>query len=329
MAAGDVTTGTFPTPMVTVASAAGFIPEIWSDEIIAAYESNLTLASLIKKMSMKGKKGDTIHVPRPYRGSASAKAASTAVTVISDETDDLQISINQHWEYSRHIEDIADVQALSSLRQFYTSDAGYALAKQLDDYLFALGTGLGDGAGGVSTTPANWVHSNTFRPDGGNAGVLEAWAEDTTVAADSFKDVSFRDGLQQLDDADVPMTNRFFVIPPSLANEIRGIDRYNSADFVSGQKVQTGKIGELYGVDIYVSTNVPTIETAAQNLGASIASRGALLAHKDVYVCAEQVGVRSQTQYQQEYLATLFTADRLYGATVFRPENGITIAVPE
>jgi N4-gp56 family major capsid protein len=328
MAAGDVTTGTYPTPFVTTASAAGFIPEIWSDEIIAAYESNLVLASLIKKMSMKGKKGDTIHIPRPYRGSASAKAASTAVTVISDETDDLTISINQHWEYSRHIEDIVNAQALSSLRQFYTSDAGYALATQLDNYLFALGTGLGNGAGGVSTTPASWVHSNTFRPSDGT-GTLEAWAENTTVAADVFTDASFRDGLQYLDDNDVPMMGRFFAIPPSLANIMRGIDRYNSADFVNGQKVQTGQIGNLYGVDIYVSTNVPVIETAAQNAGASIQSRGALLAHKDVYVCAEQVGVRSQTQYQQEYLATLFTADRLYGATVFRPENGVTIAIAE
>jgi hypothetical protein len=67
MAEGAVATGTFPTPMVTVASAAGFIPEIWSDEIIAEYEKNLVLAPLVKKMSMKGKKGDTIHVPRPYR----------------------------------------------------------------------------------------------------------------------------------------------------------------------------------------------------------------------------------------------------------------------
>jgi hypothetical protein len=48
-------------------SAAKFIPEIWSDEVIAAYKSNLVLANLVKKMSMTGKKGDTIHVPKPTR----------------------------------------------------------------------------------------------------------------------------------------------------------------------------------------------------------------------------------------------------------------------
>jgi hypothetical protein len=43
---------------------------------------------------------------------------------------------------SRLIEDIVEVQALSSLRQFYTEDAGYALAVQVDNDLHAAGTGL-------------------------------------------------------------------------------------------------------------------------------------------------------------------------------------------
>ena len=122
------------------------------------------------------------------------------------------------------------------------------------------------------------------------------------------------------------MNGRFFIIPPSLCNTIRGIERYNSADFVGGQGTQTGKIGDLYGVDVYVSTNVPVIETAAAN-AANGDVRGALLAHKDVYVMAEQIGVRSQTQYKQEFLSTLYTADRLFGTQCYRPESGVTIAV--
>jgi len=45
-------------------------------------------------------------------------------------------------------------------------------------------------------------------------------------------------------------------------------------------------------------------------------------------VLAEQVGVRSQTQYKQEYLATLFTSDTLYGVEVIRPESGVVVALP-
>ena len=78
-------------------TAATFVPQIWSDEIIADYEKNLVVAPLIKKMSMKGKKGDTIHVPSPIRGNASAKAAETQVTLIAETEGELVINIDQHW----------------------------------------------------------------------------------------------------------------------------------------------------------------------------------------------------------------------------------------
>ncbi len=45
--------------------AATFIPEIWSDEIIAAYQKNLKMAPLVKKLAMSGKKGDKLHIPKP------------------------------------------------------------------------------------------------------------------------------------------------------------------------------------------------------------------------------------------------------------------------
>ena len=95
-----------PTNSVTVTTADKFIPDIWSDEIVAAYKKNLVLANLVMKMSFKGKKGDTVHIPAPTRGSASAKAAETAVTLIAATESEVQVSINKHYEYSRLIEDI-------------------------------------------------------------------------------------------------------------------------------------------------------------------------------------------------------------------------------
>jgi len=306
------------TDHVTNTTAATFIPEIWSDEIVAAYQSNLVLANLVKKMSHAGKKGDTIHIPKPTRGTASAKAASTQVTLIAATESEVSVSINKHYEYSRLIEDITDVQAQPSLRQFYTQDAGYALAKQVDDDLFALGKSLGDSDG------ADWVHSNSFYIDGANG--LAAYAVDTVAATDLFTDLAFRDAVQQLDDADVPMDGRFIVVPPSVRNTIMGIDRYNSSDFVDGRSVMNGQIGSLYGVDVYVSSNCPVIETAAQNTAGGDV-KAAIFGHQDAFVLAEQLGVRTQTQYKQEYLGDLMTADTLYGVQVVRPESAIVIAV--
>ena len=320
-----MTDSTYPATggFVDNTSAATFIPEIWSDEIIASYQKNLVLANLVKKMSMAGKKGDTIHVPKPVRGDAHAKAENTAVTVQNASESEVQVSINKHFEYSRLIEDITDVQALSSLRQFYTEDAGYALAKQVDTDLHSLATGLGT-SGTTSSTYAN--NAGTFFVDASNG--LSTYAVDTVVSADVFTDAGFRGIIQKLDDQDVPMDGRSFIIPPVVRNTIMGIDRYVSSDFVNNGQVTNGQIGQLYGIDVYVSTNCPTVEAAGDNSASSVDSLGALLLHSDAIVMAEQMGVRSQTQYKQEFLSNLFTSDTLYGVAVLRPASGLTLVVP-
>ena len=306
---------------VTTTTAATFIPEIWSDEIVAAYKRSLVLATAVNKMSHVGKKGDTIHIPKPTRGSASAKAASTQVTLIAATESEVTVSINKHYEYSRLIEDVTDVQSQPSLRSFYTDDAGYALAKQVDSDIGLLAKTFGDDNGDGS----DWIHSNSFYVDAGNG--IAAYAVDTVAVTDVFTDLAFRELVKELDDNDTPMDGRFLVIPPSVRSQIMGIDRYVSSDFVSGQGVVNGKIGQLYGVDIYVSNNLPVVETAAANDASAVDTVGAIMSQRDAMVLVEQVGVRTQTQYKQEWLGDLMTADTIYGVKTVRPESGLVIAV--
>ena len=277
---------------------ATFIPKLWSDEIIAEYEKSLVMKPLVKSMKMTGKKGDTINIPMPVRGEANAKVKETQVTLVADTSANKQVVIDQHWEYSRFIEDITDVQALSSMRKFYTQDAGYALATKVDSDL-------------IADAIAGWTVTGHM-----TAGGLVVPAVDGS--ATDFSDQGFRDGIQILDDANVPMDNRKLVIPPSARNHIMGIDRYVSSDFVNGRGVVNGKIGELYGVDVYVSTNLPANADG---------EKPCLLFHTDALVIAEQLGVRTQTQYKQEYLADLMTADTLYGSDCYRPECGVVMYV--
>ena len=301
--------------IVNVNAADTFIPEIWSDEIIAAYQKNLKMAPLVKRMTMSGKKGDTIHVPKPIRGESNEKVQDTTVTIQANVEQELQILVDRHYEYSRLIEDIVEVQALSSLRQFYTEDAGYQLALRVDTDLMNCATGWGDNEGNRTFDPTedDWVHSAAWQF---NATSIELNADSATPSA--FNDEGFREAIKVLDDNNVPMDNRVLVIPPAARRDIMGIDRYVSSDFVNGRAVESGLIGNLYGVDVYVSSNCPTINAN---------SRGCLFFHKDAIVLAEQMAVRSQTQYKQEYLSTLYTADTLYGAREYRPENGLVLAV--
>ena len=310
--------------IVNKTAAATFIPEIWSDEVIAAYQKNLKMAPLVKKLPMTGKKGDVIHIPKPIRGAASAKVADTAVNIQANTEGELQIPVNRHFEYSRFIEDIVEVQALNSLRQFYTEDAGYQLALKVDTDLMNAATGFGNGTMDLAApTGADWENSNSYFFDAAATGgtplsLFDAAGGHSVAAGDVFTDAGFRQAIQLLDDADVPMDGRCIIVPPVVRNTIMGTERFSSSDFVSGQTVNTGLIGNLYGVDVYVSSNCPTLQSNV---------RGCIMMQKDALVHAEQMSVRSQTQYKQEYLSTLYTADTLYGVQVYRPEAGLVLAV--
>jgi len=274
----------------TAAIAGNFIPELWSDEVIGAYKTSLVLANLVTKMSHKGKKGDTIHIPKPARGSASAKAANTQVTLSAATNTTVDISINKHYEYSKLIEDIAEVQALASMRKFYTDDAGYALATQVETDLFD------------AMTAGSFV-----KADG------TAW---TSGAGGAITDAGLRKMILALDNADVPMDNRALVLPPVASNDLLGINRFTEQQFIgNGDAIKTGKIGQIYGIDVFVTNAAPSDST----------NREGLMFHRDAAVFAEQVGVRTQTQYKQEYLGDLFTADTIYGVKELRSEASVAI----
>ena len=299
---------------ITTVTGATFIPEIWSDEIIATYKKNLVLANLVKKMSFKGKKGDTLHIPAPVRGNASIKAASAQVTLVAGTATEVLVTIDQHYEYSRLIEDIVEAQALASLRNFYTEDAGYALARQVDTSLVLLGRGVQGGSGTAAYSGAlSGADGTTAYVAGANSGI------------GALSDAAIRRSIQRLDDNDVPMDGRFLVVPPSSRNTLMGIARFTEQAFVgevgSSNTIRNGEVGNVYGIPVFVSNNADTTS-------GSTACRIALMGHKDFAVFVEQLGVRSQTQYKQEYLGTLFTADTLYGVKELRDGSAVALAVP-
>ena len=300
------------TDQVTTSVANNFIPELWSDEVIGAYKSNLVIANLVTKLSHKGKKGDTIHIPVPSRGSASAKAANTQVTLSAATNTVINISIDQHYEYSKLIEDIAEVQSLASMRKFYTDDAGYALATQVDTKLGTLWEALQGGTVGGDNA-ASW--ETAYIGSTGNT----LYTGNSSNAAD-LTDAGIRALMLKLDNADVPMDNRSLVVPPVAANDMLGINRFTEQQFIgSGDAIRTGKIGQIYGVDVFVTSNAPTPAGT---------DRAGMLLHRDALVLAEQVGVRSQTQYKQEYLGDLFTSDTIYGVAELRNDAGVAFVVP-
>lgn len=305
----------------TSGSVQEFIPELWQDDVIAAYKSNLVLGNLVSKINHQGKRGDTIHIPKPTRGAANAKVVGSQVTLNQNNSSEATVSLDKWYEYSIVIEDIINVQSLSSLRRFHTNDAGYQLSKTIDTDLHNLFEGFQGGTAGAGTYAAAVI--------GGDGSTLyDQTANTNTGNGSALTDAGIRKMIQTLDDADVPFDQRYMVIPPVAKNTMMGLSRFTEQAFTGeaagSNPIKNGMLGEIYGMPVYVSTNCAT-ETAADT---STTYRVGGIFHKDALVFAEQMGVRTQTQYKQEYLGDLFTADTIYGVSELRDDAGIAFVVP-
>ena len=298
--------------ILTNADTAGFVPEIWSDEIFASKKANLVLATLVRRLSVKGKKGNVVNLPVPVRGSATAKAVNAVVTTITESGTALTVSLTNHWEYSRLIEDVVSIQANPSLRKFYTDDAGYALAKRVDTELFDAARTLNSG------TADNAWDAAVIAGDGTTAFVDASGNANATAITDA----GIRRVIQVLDDADMPMNDRFLVVPPVGRRVMMGLARFTEQAFSgSGDPIRNGKLGTVYGMSVHATSNAPTPSLATT-------ARIGLLAHRDALVLAEVLGPRVQTQYKQEYLATLLTADTIFGYGEVYNAGGVALAMP-
>lgn len=280
---------------------------------MAAHKKQVVLAALVRKLNVKGKRGDSVKLPKPTRGSASTKSANTIVTtLVASGGASVTINLTAHFEYSRLIEDIGEVHSLASMRKFYTDDAGYALAVTKDTTIFEAARTLNGGNGANEWTGA------VIAGDGTTAFVDAAGNANATAITDA----GIRRVIQVLDDNDIPMTDRFLVIPPVARRIMMGLARFTEQAFVGdGKTIRNGKLGDVYGVSVHVTSNCPTPTLATT-------AKVGLLAHRDALILADVLGPRVQTQYKQEYLATLLTADTIFGVAEAYDKGGVAMAMP-
>lgn len=338
-----------------IGGSEGFIPELWSDDVVANYKANLVLANLVSKINHMGRKGDAIHLPAVTdRKTAvpSAKAEDTQVTLVPAATGEVTVLLNKHYEYSFLYEDLTSLQSLDSLRRHYTDHAGYALARQVDRDLFVAFGGTNGGTNFIGTSGNGAVIGS----DGSTSYVGTANSNTGNEAA--LTDAGIRKMIQTLDDEDNPMSDRSIVIPPVERNNLMGLARFTEQAFVgeggASNTIRNGLLGQIYGVGVYVSTNclyaqvddndgeevftwtsTAVTGTGTDALGVSyniggtsnVVGRVGLMFHKDAVVHAEQQAVRTQSQYKAEYLGDLFVADCVYGVKEKRDYGAVPFVV--
>ena len=294
----------FPTSTHTATTLASFIPEVWGERINDFFRSKLVMASFfVDRSSELVDGGDILQTPNMTEMAASSKADATAVTLVSPTDTKISLTVNQWFECSFAIE---DRDAAQMKRSYYTQEkyamgAGYSVAKKLEVAIAELFDNFSQVAG---------------------SSVL-ALADSDIRAAINFLVVA---------EIDVTEDCAFFVAPAVFWKQIQALDKFSLA-VNSPENSPTGKHPQasLYGIPVYVSTNVQYISETT--------GRANALAHKDAIHWATsplgagsdgpsmtgRFGVRVQSNYIPEYLSTVTTADILYGVIENRDTAGVYI----
>ena len=236
----------------TITTQDKWIPQLWQDEAIATYMAKTVMRNLVSVMQHQKHKGDSIIFPVPGRGNASVKAASTQVTLIADTATDITLTINKHYEYSKLYEDLADMLALNGMKKFYTKDAGYALARRVDAELHKVMATMN---GGSIAGATNLFEKGVIGGDG-----TTNFSGATPGNGTALTDAGLRAAIQTLEDNNIDSSELNFVVPPVVIKTLRGIARFTEQALRGdGDALKTGRVGNLYGVEVFASSLCPWI----------------------------------------------------------------------
>lgn len=299
-------TGTLPTATMSSTTLATSIPLLWGEKINEFFKLKLMIADFFTDRSSElAGGGSALYTPNLTEFTAAAKSNATAVTLNNATDTKVTLTVDQWYEVSFAIEDREAAQVKHSyyLQERYAKGAGYTIASKLEVALADLFKGF-DNSVGASTTS---VADSEIRAA---IAALEAVGIDTTT------DVAF------------------FMHPNTFWKQVQNLDKFSLA-VNSPVNDPTAKVPKatLYGIPVYVSSNVQYVSGTAGRYNA--------LAHKDALHWATsplgsggslsggsmtgKYGVRIQSNYLPEYLATLTTADLLYGVVENRGTAGVVI----
>jgi hypothetical protein len=233
-----------------------FIPEIWSKNIIANIDQVNVAKGILANTSYEGEirqYGDTVHV-RTF-GNVTLqdyqRGGRLAPQDMVPTKEALTIDTAKSWTID--LDDLDAAQNDINALQGYAARAGVACAEAIDTYLFSFVT---------SAPSANRVNSGS------------AVDVSTGTAATNVYDLAVEAG-RLLDNQSVPQTGRWLVVTPYvkallLRNTtylvrasamgdavVRSGSLPSGANMTASQAMNNGYVGQLAGMDVWCSTNLP------------------------------------------------------------------------
>lgn len=217
---------------------ANFIPEVWSKKLLKIFDKTVVMAKLVNR-DYEGeitKAGDTVHV-RTF-GDVTINDYTRDMTIqfetLTDPMSDLVIDQQKYFAFK--VDDLDKAQSDVNILEGYASRAAIAIRDVVDTRLLSH---YAD------------VHDDN---DIGTSGAP------ITLTKDNIYQYAVELG-QKLDDSNAPAEGRNWVVDPATKTLLLQSPAFVRDTNLGDNVVQNGKIGNVAGMNVHVSTNVPTVST--------------------------------------------------------------------
>ena len=249
---------------------------------------------------------------------------------------------------STFLASIDDVKNHYDIRSVYASELGKALALRFDKQ--------------IAKVFCSAARETSAKITGGNlGGILDVSANAMGTGADSADDSSNVDptgaqlvaalftAAKQLDQNDVPESDRFCVLPP--AEYYKLITGGSGSLVISSSAVNkdvgglgsiaSGTVPQVAGINIFKSNHVPSGNLAAQDAvdaggsndvfgggngyNADFTNTIGIVAHPSAVGTVKLLDLATESEYQMERQGTLFIAKYAMGHGILRPECAIEL----
>jgi N4-gp56 family major capsid protein len=270
-----------------------FVPDLWSSRLLVSLRKAAVAGNLVNR-DYEGeikRQGDSVKITSINDVTIGTYTAHNDITVEDIDDATRSLLIDQAKYFAVELDDIEKAQHVkgggSPLAQA-VDNAAYQLRDVADAFLLAaMNTATQGSANDLGTVAIHTTANNLY---------------------DAIVDLGVT-----LDEDNVPTEGRFVVVSPSLHGRLQKLPNFIAAGDVRGADTRTsGFIGEVAGLDIYKSNNLPAVTDVAATGGLAIAG------YRGATTFAEQV-VSVEAARMEKRFADMVKGLHVYGAKVVRP----------
>ena len=283
-----------------------FIPEIWSGKLIENFYDSTVLAA-ISNTDYEGEirnQGDTVNIRTQPNITIREYVKGQNLVVENPDAPKLQLVIDKGEYFSCVEDDIDRVQSDIKLMDMWSKDASEQMKIKIDQRVL---TDMLPGIGALNKGATAGQQSAAFNlgTTGAPLTVTKDGAGGTTAVVDLIVDMG-----TVLDEANVPESDRFLVIPARMAGLIKKSELKDaSLTGDSTTPIRNGRLGMIDRFTLYVS----------HNLNVSSGKTSLIAGHKMGFTFASQM-TEMETLRAQSTFGNIIRGLQVYGYKVVKPE---------